>query len=76
MYDGFKLAEQIKKHGVHDLDGAVAEYEMELHPRAMKLHKAAESLAQLLNSFDSPGQDWKKFMEEQGAADGEVVQIK
>lgn len=76
LFDAFKLAEQIKSFGPYDLDSAVAKYEKEMHPRALELNKKAEMLSKLLNSLDSPGKDWKQFMEEQGAADGEVVQIK
>lgn len=47
-----------------------------MHPRAVELHKKAEMLSKLLNSLDSPGKDWKQFMEEQSAADGDLVQIK
>lgn len=76
LYDGFKLAEQIKKFGVDHLHDAVAEFEKEMHPRALELYDRAETLSKLLNSLDSPAKDWKQFMEDQGAAEGEVVKLK
>lgn len=61
---------------MESLQRAVMEYEKEMHPRALKLHEQAEMLAKLLNNSDSPGNDWKDFMEEYGATEEGVVQVR
>lgn len=54
LFDSFKLAEQIVKHGPEDVDHAIAEYEREMFPRAISLISRSEANMHLLYAVDSP----------------------
>ncbi|KAI7478575.1 hypothetical protein KC351_g8094 [Hortaea werneckii] len=53
MHDALQLAQCIAAHGAHDLDGAVAEYEKQMFPRAIATAEDAEQSKNLW-APDSP----------------------
>jgi len=57
MYDSYCLAQQIVKHGLEDLDVAVAEYEKDMLPRGIDLINRSEESGKLLFGENTP-QSW------------------
>lgn len=59
LYDSLQLAQQIIKHGLDDLDGAVSEYESLMVSRAKDLIKKSTASGELLFASDAP-RGWLK----------------
>lgn len=54
MHDSLQLAQQIIKHGLDDLEGAVAEYEKEMFPRALEHFEDSIQAAEGMFAPDAP----------------------
>ena len=54
LTDSVQLSQQIIKHGLDDLPGAVADYEKEMFPRAIDLINRSEKSGKLMFADDSP----------------------
>lgn len=54
MYDSVQLAQHIIKHGLDDLNSAVAEYEKLMFPRGIDLIERSEANGKLLFAPDAP----------------------
>ncbi|KAK5116122.1 hypothetical protein LTR62_008448 [Meristemomyces frigidus] len=54
LHDALQLAEQIVKHGLEDLTGAVAEYEKLMFPRAIAMINESEANGEMLFAEDAP----------------------
>lgn len=54
MFDSLRLAQQILKHGLDDLNQAVSEYEKEMFPRGISLISRSADNGRLLFAPDAP----------------------
>lgn len=57
MYDSLQLAQQIIKHGLDDLSGAVSEYERLMFLRAIDVIEKSAKSGKLMLAPDAP-QGW------------------
>lgn len=68
MHDSLQLAEEIVKHGLENLDEAVAAYEKKMFPRAIDLINRSNASKALMHAEDAP-KGFKQVI--QGASPGE-----
>lgn len=54
MFDAYQLAQQITKHGLDDIDSAVAEYEKLMLPRGRDLIQRSRASGKLIFAPDAP----------------------
>lgn len=54
LYDSLQLGQQIVKHGLDDIESAVAEYEKLMFPRAIDLITRSRRSGEMLFAQDSP----------------------